>query len=351
MTVPIAPKKAPVRPLVSMVMPIRNEAAFIERSFAAIREQSYPADRIEIVVVDGGSTDGTIELVRTWMARDPQITLLGGPGVNTPLAMNLGITASSGSLVAKVDGHGWMNAEFIETAVDVLAKDQSVGCVGGRIVPVAETDVERANSYARFSRLGVGAGVYTAPDMLHATDTVQCGVYRRSALADAGGFDPFLAYGEDEELNYRVRLAGWSIVFHPGMQFHYRVRPSVASLFRQYLRYGRARVAVVRKHPRFFRAKHAMPGALVLALVVALLLLVADGTRVIGAVVLATYGLLVAAGATWLAAKYRFPKAHLIAASLLALHLGYGLGALRGLWDIATRPSDVAAEERANDRP
>lgn len=302
-------------------------------------------------MVDGGSTDGTIEIVRAWMARDPRITLLGGPGVNTPLAMNLGITASSGSLVAKVDGHGWMNPEFIETAADVLANDERVGCVGGRIVPIAETDVERANSYARFSRLGVGGGVYTAPDRLHATDTVQCGVYRRSALADAGGFDPVLAYGEDEELNHRVRLAGWSIVFHPGMRFHYRVRPSVGSLFRQYLRYGRARVAVVRKHPRFFRAKHALPGALVVALIAALLLLVANATRVIGASVLAAYGLLVAGGATWLAVKHRFQKPHLIAGSLLALHLGYGLGSLLGLWDTVTRPSGAAAEERANDRP
>ena len=192
--------------------------------------------------------------------------------------------------------------------------------------------------------------MYTAPDRLHATDTVQCGVYRRSALADAGGFDAVLAYGEDEELNHRVRMAGWSIVFHPGMQFHYRVRPSIASLFRQYLRYGRARAAVVRKHPRFFRAKHAVPGALVLALIVGLMLLAADGTRAIGAAVLAAYGLLTAGGATWLAVKHRFPKAHLIAASLLALHFGYGLGSLLGLWDIATRPSETAAEERANDR-
>ena len=302
-------------------------------------------------MVDGGSTDGTIELVRAFMARDPRIALLGGPDVNTPLAMNLGTAASSGSLVAKVDGHGWMNPKFIETAADVLANDDRVGCVGGRIVPITETDVERANSYARFSRLGVGGGVYTAPDRLHTTDTVQCGVYRRSALTDAGGFDPAMAYGEDEELNHRVRSAGWTIVFHPGMQFHYRVRPSITSLFRQYLRYGRARVAVVRKHPRFLRAKHAVPGFLALALIVALLLLIADRTRLIGASVLAAYGLLVAAGATWLAVKHRFPKVHLIAASLLALHLGYGLGSLLGLLDIVTRPPRVAAEERANDRP
>jgi hypothetical protein len=108
---------------------------------------------------------------------------------------------------------------------------------------------------------------------------------------------------------------------------------------------------VVRKHPQFFRAKHAVPGALVLVLIVGLLLLIADATRVIGAVVLATYGLLVVAGATWLAVKHRFPKAYLIAASLLALHIGYGLGSLLGLRDSVTSPSDVAAEERANDRP
>ncbi len=322
----------------SLILPIKNEAAHLPRALDAIDAQSYSSDRMEIIVVDGGSTDGTLELVQHRMTRDPRIQLLGEPGVNTPLAMNMGLRASSGDLIAKVDGHGWMSPDFVVTAANALMADPSVGCIGGRIVPVAETAVEQANSYARFSRLGVGGGIYTAGPVAHDAETVQCGVYRRSVLLDLGGFDPVLMYGEDEELNYRVREAGWRIMFHPGMEFSYRVRPTIASLFRQYFRYGKARIAVIRKHPHFARPKHVIPAVLVLMLSGSLLwFILAPELRVLGLAPWGAYLLALLAGATSLAIKHRYRRIDLIVFSLIALHIGYGLGTLAGLWSEATR--------------
>lgn len=334
MTVAPTPHKQTAdTPLVSLVMPVRNEAAHLDRALSAVDAQSYPASRMEIIVVDGGSTDGTLELVHEWMARDERIRLLGGPDVNTPLAMNIGLDASKGEVVAKIDGHGWVNTDFIEIAIKHLAANNFVGCIGGRIIPVVETDSERAISYARFSVLGVGGGIYTAPERVHSADTVQCGVYRRSALAGVGGFDAGLAYGEDEELNFRLRMAGWTIVYHPKMQFNYHVRSTIVSLFRQYVRYGRARVAVIRKHPQFFRVKHAVPAALMVALCVGAVLVALDAWRLLGVLMLASYAALIVVGSAWLAFKNRFHRPDLIAGSLLALHLGYGLGSMAGVYD------------------
>lgn len=320
-------------PLVSIVMPIRNEAHHVDRAFDAIDAQSYPRTQLEVLVVDGGSTDGTVEAVRARTYVDTRFRLLGGPGVNTPAAMQLGIEASRGDIVAKVDGHGWINERFIEAAIKALAGDSGVGCVGGIITPVVETDIEGAIALARFSRLGVGGGVYTLKEQVQDTDTVQCGVYRREALLAAGGFDPTLQFGEDEEANFRLRRSGWRIRLDPAMRFSYRVRPSIGALFRQYFRYGRARVAVVRRHPSFFRPKHAAPAALVLGLI---------GTPVSGlvvgwwlptVVVWSAYSSLVVAGAILLAARARFGRPDLVGRSLLALHAGYGFGTLRGLLD------------------
>jgi glycosyltransferase involved in cell wall biosynthesis len=318
-------------PRVSLVMPVLNEAATLERAFDAIDRQTYPRECLEILVVDGGSSDATLDIVNRRMEGDPRIRLLGGPSMNTPLAMNIGIEEATGELIAKIDGHGWMNEPFIELAERVLADNPNVGCVGGQITPIAETEVERANAYARFSRFGVGSGTYTAPKELHVTDTVQCGVYRRSALDQSGLFDPDLAYGEDEELNYRLTRSGWEILFHPGMIFSYRVRPSLGALFRQYFRYGRARVAVVRKHPAFFRPKHAAPGLLVSGLVVSAAIAMLTRFRA-AAMLWAIYLSLLVSGAAWLAVQHRFARPHLIAAALAALHTGYGLGSLAGLW-------------------
>ncbi len=312
-------------------MPVRNEGGHLATALDAIDAQTYPASRLEILVVDGGSTDGTLELVRDRMRSDDRLRLLGGPNVNTPLAMELGISASGGELVAKVDGHGWINERFIEIAVRVMDEEPKVGCVGGIIEPIAATVVERAIAAARFSSLGVGGGVYTLPEVAQDTDTVQCGVYRLVALEDAGGFDPDLPFGEDEELNYRVRKHGWRIRLEPAMRFRYRVRPSVRSLFRQYYRYGRARVAVVRKHPGFLKPKHAAPAVLIVALAGGALLALMPQWRVIGIAPWVGYTALISSGTGYLAVSHRFARFDLIALSLIALHIGYGLGTLAGV--------------------
>ena len=278
-------------------MPVKNEGAHIRQAFEAIDGQTYPAELLEILVVDGGSSDDTLDFVNGRAAIDPRVRVLGGPGVNTPRAMNVGIEASKGVFVAKVDGHGWMNRDFVATAVGVLDGDGSIGCVGGVIDPVARTIMERAIAVARFSRLGVGGGIYTTEQEVHFIDTVQCGVYRRDALKESGLFDPALVYGEDEELNFRLRSAGWRILFHPGMRFRYRVRPTVGSLLPPYFNYGRARVAVVEKHPEFLRVKHVIPAIVTGTLGAALVGLWPGPTRVASASVLAAYGAAVGSGA------------------------------------------------------
>jgi succinoglycan biosynthesis protein ExoA len=329
---------------VSLVLPVRNEAGYLERALDAIDEQTYPRELMEVIAVDGGSTDRTIELIKQRMTTDSRLNLLGGPGVNTPMAMRLGAKAARGGVIVKVDGHGWINRDFVQVAVGALAEDAGIGCVGGLIKPVATNATQSAISIARFSRLGVGGGVYTLAPRVQETDTVQCGAYRRAALDEAGGFDPAMAFGEDEELNYRVRLAGWRILLHPGMTFSYHVRPTIPSLFRQYFRYGRARVAVVRKHPSFFRPKHAIPATLVAGLAATAALFPVRGVQVIPAIAWGGYFAALAAGAVALAIRRRFARPDLVAASLLALHFGYGLGTLRGILDRPERSGESSPE-------
>lgn len=321
------------RPVVSVVMPVWNEGNHIDAALDALSAQVYPPGLIEIIVVDGGSGDETLERLRKRSKRDRRIRVMGGPGINTPSAMNIGIEAATGQFIAKIDGHGTTNPEFLQVAVDAMTSDPTLGCIGGRIVPDARSEVERAISIGRFSAFGVGGGVYTRGERVELTDTVQCGVYRREALADIGAFDPALQFGEDEEVNYRLRGAGWNILLDPRMRFTYRVRPSLAALFRQYFRYGRARVAVIRKHPRFLSIKHTVPAMTVVALTGSLPLLLVPTTRVIPLTLWVGYVGFLTVASSILATAKRFPRPDLIAASLASLHIGYGLGTLRGLLD------------------
>lgn len=314
-------------------MPVRNEGAFLAVSLDALDAQTLPDDAFEILIVDGGSTDDTLDIARARAATDPRIRILGGPGVNTPAAMNVGLDAASGEYIAKVDGHGRVNGIFLETALRILDGNPGVGCVGGRIEPVATTTTQRAIEIARFSKLGVGSGIYTAPQVVHEIDTVQCGVYRKTVLEAIGGFDTSMAYGEDEEVNHRVRASGSRIVFDPAMRFNYHVRPTLRALLRQYWNYGRARIRVVRKHPDFLRPKHLVPAILLVTLTGGVVLGLLVDPR-IAVVIDGGYVLGLAVAGVGLAARKGFRRPDLVAAALACLHLGYGTGTLAGLGDL-----------------
>ena len=324
-------------PLVSIVMPIKNEADTIAEALDAIDAQTYPAHRIEIIVVDGRSLDATVATVKARMRKDSRLKLIEGD-YNCPAAMNVGIGASSGTIVAKIDGHGFMTPSFLDVAVRYLMEHPECSCVGGQIVPIGQTRSARSNMYTRFSRFGVGGGIYTAPITLHETDNVQCGVYRKRDLEQVGSFDPDLQFGEDEEANHRLVRAGFQIVFHPGMQFHYYVRPSFGSLFRQYRNYGAARVKVLRKHPDFFRLKHIVPSAMIVALVGGIALAAPfEALRLPAAGLLLLYVSFVTAGALWTGVTHGFFYFHYLFVSLLMLHFGYGAGMLREMSRTALR--------------
>jgi hypothetical protein len=184
---------------------------------------------------------------------------------------------------------------------------------------------------ARASRLGVGGGygVDRRQDD-HAVRTVQCGAYRRQSLLDAGLFDVAMAYGEDEELNWRLRQAGGQIYLCGTLAQQYRPRPSLRALARQYWNYGQGRLRVLTKHPAFLSPRHLAPSALVLSFVVlaccaplvplARLLLLGLGT--------AYGGVLVLAGIQ--AARSGWREALLVPLAIACVHFGYGAGMLWG---------------------
>lgn len=325
-------------PFVSIVMPVMNEALFLEAGLRAIQQQSYPAGKIEIFIVDGGSTDDTVACAEAVSKQDNRIVVISQGRLNCPQAMNEGIEKSRGKYVAKIDGHGYVNDRFIETAVASMEADNRIQCVGGRIIPLAQTPSEKANSIARFSAFGVGNGVYTLEPKVQFVDTVQCGVYRQDALVKAGAFDPDLQFGEDEEVNHRIIAQGGRILYHPDMRFHYYMRPSIKSLFRQYRGYGMARVKVLRKSPSFFRLKHIFPSALIVSIILSpFFLLLPARWSLLAGIAPGFYFWFISSSAIYLAAMNRFPAFYRIGASLMALHCGYGSGFLLGVWNVFFR--------------
>lgn len=318
---------------ISVVVPLKNEARFIKKCIDSILDQNYPSDKFEIIIVDGGSTDGSIDVVKKLAETNSKIKLLGGLGINCPAGMNIGIREAKDDLVSKVDAHGYiapdflrMNSKYIE-----LYEDQGVKCVGGPIVPIAESLISKANVYARSSVFGVGTGVNTQDGEPRFTDTVQCGTYKKDVFDKVGLFDETLQFGEDEEINWRIVKAGYKIFSTPEVKFFYYPRNSFKRLYKQYYNYGFARVKVIRKHPDFFKIKHIVPSAFVVSLFAAGMLAMFNnsfiaiffgivGSYIIGSLVSST---LISKERGW---RYFF----VLPVSFTALHFGYGLGFLKG---------------------
>jgi succinoglycan biosynthesis protein ExoA len=318
---------------IDVVISTFNEERYVERCLVHVLGQDYPRELVKVVLVDGGSTDRTVELTRRMAEQDPRLEVVAdGRRRTLPEALNAGIGRGSGELVAKVDAHGYPAVDFLRRAVEAFeSAGEEVACVGGRPEQTGETAWGVAAALARTSRFGVGGSVYAGTSQRELVDTVQCGVYRRAALERVGGFDDSMVYGEDDELNWRLRDAGYRIVLDDSIRFVYFTRGSLRGLFHQYRNYGRAKVRVLARHPRFLRPWHLAPAGLVLVAVVLVLAAALGPTwlRIAAAGCAAAY-LAAAVGAAFNAAHSPAVALRVVAA-FAAIHFGYGSGMLVGL--------------------
>lgn len=250
-------------PLATVLVPARNEEARIEACLRSLRNQSLRD--IEIVIADGMSIDATRRLVLQHVAEDDRIRLVDNPKRITPHALNVGLEAARGEYLVRVDAHSTVHRDYVERAVELL-RTGPWGGVGGRKVAVADTPTGRAICAALSSRVGVGGSSYHWLQDAQEADHVPFGAYAVSTLRGLGGWDPNLLVNQDFELDFRLRRTGLHLLLDPSLEIHWQVPESIHGLARQYFRYGRGKLQVLRKHPRSAKLRHLAPPLLVLML-------------------------------------------------------------------------------------
>jgi succinoglycan biosynthesis protein ExoA len=321
-------------PHVDVIISTLNEERYVERCLEHVLGQDYPGELVKAVVVDGGSTDSTVSIARRLAAADGRLMLIADERrPNLPEAMNIGLAHGTAPVVAKIDAHGFPAPDFISRAVEALeGATPDVACVGGRPEQTGETAWGQAIALARTSRFGVGGSTYAGSTTRQFVDTVQCGVYRRAALERVGGFDPAMTFGEDDELNWRLREAGYRILLDTSLRFTYVTRSSLVALFRQYRNYGRAKPRVMAAHAAFIRPWHLAP-VTALGTGVTCAIAAAAGSRsargalMFGATAYVVAGTVAAASA---AASHGPAAVGRVCACFGAIHAGYGLGMIEG---------------------
>jgi succinoglycan biosynthesis protein ExoA len=320
-------------PFVSVVVPVRNEAAFIRTTLSQLLAQDYPADCFEVIVADGRSADATRDVVGELMERHGNLRLVDNPKRWSSAGRNAAIRVAHGDLVVIVDGHCDLgNPAYLRELADAFASS-GADCVG-RPQPLDVTGAtvqQRAVAAARSSWLGhqPASHIYSSGEGFVPPQSVAV-AYRRSVFETVGLFDERFDACEDVELNHRVDRAGLRCWFTPRVAVHYHPRASLAGLFRQMMRYGRGRVRLLRKHPETFSLPCLVPAAFVAGVVLGPLLAVfSPWLAAAYAGALCLYAVAVAAACAGIARKTAdwrvVPWLPLV---FLAIHAGAGTGLL-----------------------
>lgn len=319
-------------PAVTLIMPIRNEERFIERSLGAVLSQDYPDDRLEILVVDGMSDDDTPTLVRHMLANRPNGRLLNNPGRIVPTAMNIGLAAARGEIIVRVDGHTVIAPDYVHRCVETL-QETGADCVGGPMRAQGEIAFGQAVALATSHPFGVGDSRFHYATKPQEVDSVYMGAWPRKIFDRVGPFDEEMVRNQDDEFNYRLRAAGGRVWLDPSIRSTYTTRATLRSLWRQYFQYGLYKVRVFQKVPGSAQTRHWVPPLFALAVlggpVVALLLPVLRTPYVTGLALYVLVDLLVSLRITAQAGWHHFFRLLLI---FPVLHLSYGLGLWAGLF-------------------
>ncbi len=328
-------------PLVTVIMPIRNEADFIDRSLGAVLAQDYPTSSLEILIADGRSTDATRQRVESIRERHPNVRLLDNAGRIVSTGINAALAEARGEVIVRVDGHCEIAPDYLRNGVRHLLEAGADG-VGGPLDTVGETAAAGAIAAAMSSGFGVGGAAFrTGRSGGRWVDTVAFPAYTRQAVGRAGAFDEELVRNQDDEYNYRLRKLGGRVRLASDMRARYYSRSSLRSLWRQYFQYGFWKVRVLQKHPRQMQARQFVPGLFVLALMATAAAAPASAlARMLGIAVASSYLAANLGAAVWTARRHGWRHLLRLPIAFAFLHLSYGLGFLSGLLRFAHRFRD-----------
>jgi succinoglycan biosynthesis protein ExoA len=328
----------PSTPFISVIVPVRNEEAFIGTTLKQLFNQRYDPARFEVIVADGRSTDATREVVAVWCKHHSNLLLIDNPKVWSSAGRNAAIRIAQGEIILLVDGHCEIkDRNYLDEVAAAFARS-GANCLG-RPQPLDVTGasrLQRAIAAARSSRLGhhPASHIYSDGEGFVPPQSVAI-AYRRSVFETVGLFDESFDACEDVEFNHRVDHAGLRCFFTSRVQLRYIPRSSLKGLFRQMVRYGRGRLRLLRKHPDTFSAAGFMPAAFLAGVLLGpLVSLMLPPLGLLYAAMLGLYAAALVLTSLQLALRQKqLALLPLLPLVFLAIHFGAGTGLL---WETFT---------------
>jgi glycosyltransferase involved in cell wall biosynthesis len=226
--------------MISVICPIYNEESRIEACIQSIIAQDFPHEEMEVLFVDGMSTDRTREIVGSYSQQYPFIRLLDNPMHTAPVALNRGIRAAKGDIIVRLDAHSKYPSDYFSVLVSKLQSSDADN-VGGvcNTLPSKDTSVCRAIAYAMSSSFGMGNSHFrVGVDEEKWVDTVPFGCFHRELFDKIGLFDEELVRNQDDEFNGRIIQNGGKILLLPQVVIDYFARDTIGKTAKMFYQYG-----------------------------------------------------------------------------------------------------------------
>lgn len=341
------------QPLVTIVVPCRNEERYIVECLDSILACDYPPDRLEVLVVDGMSDDGTRAVLADYAARNPLVRMLDNPRRITPVALNLAIRAARGDVIVRMDAHVVYPRNYVSrlvAALDEFGAD-NVGAVL-RTLPANQTPMGKAIAIGMSHPFGVGTSYFRiGTDQPRWVDTIAFFCIRRATFDRVGMFDEELIRHQDGEFNARLIKSGGRILLIPDVVSYYYARATLRQVGRMFYQYGYFKPLVAKKLGRFMTVRQLIPPGFVLGLLVTgVAALLWKPALILFGLVAGSYAGIVLGSAVQTALKQGPAVGAALAAVLPVIHVSYGVGFWRRVVELLL-PSRRTSAERAAELP
>ena len=254
---------------VSVIIPVYNEAGHIREFLEHLEAQDFPPERMEVIISDGMSSDGTRAILEELIASAAlpfPVRLIDNPERTVPFGLNHAIREAKNEIIVRMDVHARFEPDYISQCVRLL-KETGAENVGGPTAALAEGYIARAVAAAYNSPFSVGGSPFHNLEYEGYADTVTFGCWKKEYLERIGMFDEEFVRNQDDELNLRTMINGGRIFQSPAIKSYYFPRDSISRLFKQQLQYGYYKVRVIQKHKRPASIRHLVPIAFVAGLI------------------------------------------------------------------------------------
>ena len=318
---------------VTALLVIRNEREYIENSLMSLINQTYPKDKYEIIIIDGESTDGTLDIIKDlqnkYNSDNFGIRVMPNPKKILAAGWNIGIKESKGDYVVRIDAHATAEPDFIEKSVETMQRVDA-DCIGGKLISKSLNGEEDVISYVLSSPFGVGNSSFRVSEKEGYADTAVYGLYKKSVFEKVGYFDEKMIRNQDVEMHGRIKKIGGKFYFNPAIKSTYYTRNTAKKMLKQAFGNGKWNMVLLKKGSNALSIRHLVPFFFVLCLIGSIILgFVHPIFWLLGAATILFHLIL---GVIFSTKKTKKIIQILVMPFLfISLHFAYGLGYIRGL--------------------